>query len=113
LKRLKVQLADFLTGIGKSAAILLAQKGAKVAINDLDAEKAHDTVEVIRKAGNIAHAFPGNILDESYPQKLIDDVLAKWKKVNCLINNAGTGLRDHSNGFGTLQTTKYMGRILQ
>ncbi|KAJ5813792.1 uncharacterized protein N7503_000542 [Penicillium pulvis] len=76
-------------GIGRSAAILLAQKGAKVAINDLDSNKAQEVVQEIRNLGGIAEAFPGNMLDETFPAKLVADVLSKWGKINCLINNAG------------------------
>ncbi|KAJ5560201.1 hypothetical protein N7513_002600 [Penicillium frequentans] len=76
-------------GIGRSAAILLAQKGAKVAINDLDSLKAQETVQEIRKLGGIAEAFPGNMLDEIFPAELVAGVLTKWSKINCLINNAG------------------------
>ncbi|KAJ5557006.1 hypothetical protein N7494_000921 [Penicillium frequentans] len=76
-------------GIGRSAAILLAQKGAKVAINDLDSIKAQETAQEIRKLGGIAEAFPGNMLDETFPAELVAGVLTKWGKINCLINNAG------------------------
>ncbi|KAJ5906375.1 uncharacterized protein N7473_003291 [Penicillium subrubescens] len=76
-------------GIGRSAAILLAQRGAKVAINDLDSEKAADVVREIRSLGHIAEAFPGDALDEKFPDQLITRVRAKWGKINCLINNAG------------------------
>ncbi|KAJ6002963.1 hypothetical protein N7451_005510 [Penicillium sp. IBT 35674x] len=76
-------------GIGRSAAILLAQKGARVAINDLDSTKAQEVVQEIRNRGGIAEALPGNMLDETFPAKLVADVLSKWGKINCLINNAG------------------------
>lgn len=80
--------ADF-EGIGRATAVLLAQKGAKLAINDLDSEKAQDAANEIRSAGGEAEAFPGNALDESFPQKLVDAVIGKFGQVNCLINNAG------------------------
>lgn len=69
--------------------MLLAQKGAKVAINDLDREKADEVVRQIRQFQGQAEAFPGNVLDEKFPQLLVDSVLQKWGKINCLINNAG------------------------
>jgi 3-oxoacyl-[acyl-carrier protein] reductase len=78
-----------IAGIGRSAAILLAQKGAKVAINDLDGEKASAIVREIRSLGHIAEAFPGDALDEKFPDQLVTRVLAKWGRINCLINNAG------------------------
>jgi 3-oxoacyl-[acyl-carrier protein] reductase len=94
-----------IAGIGRSAAILLAQRGAKVAINDLDSEKAADVVREIRSLGRIAEAFPGDALDEKFPDQLITRVLAKWGKINCLINNAGMPIphsilrKRHANRF--------------
>lgn len=82
-----------LEGIGRATAILLSQKGAKLAINDLDSEKAQDAANEIRRAGGEAEAFPGNALDESFPQKLVDAVIGKFGQVNCIINNAGMYLR--------------------
>ena len=76
-------------GIGRSAALLLSQQGAIIAINDLDAKKAQEVVNEIRQQGREAESFPGNVLDVAFPQKLIDDVLRKWGRINGLINNAG------------------------
>ena len=76
-------------GIGRAAALLLSQQGAIIAINDLDGSKAQEVVDEIRKQGREAESFPGNVLDETFPQQLIDDVLRKWSRINGLINNAG------------------------
>lgn len=76
-------------GIGRAAALLLSQQGAIIAINDLDESKAQEVVDEIRQQGREAESFPGNILDEAFPQRLMDDVLRKWGRINGLINNAG------------------------
>lgn len=76
-------------GIGKAAAVLLAKKGAKIAISDLDKDKAEDVVNEIRGFQGEAESFPGNALDEEFPPRLVDSVLRRWGKINCLINNAG------------------------
>ncbi|KAI9930785.1 hypothetical protein ASPWEDRAFT_739238 [Aspergillus wentii DTO 134E9] len=76
-------------GIGRSAAILLAQKGAKIALNDLDVTKAQEVVDEIRAAGGEAECYPGNVLDEAFPQRLVDAVLARWRVIHGLVNNAG------------------------
>lgn len=77
------------TGIGRAAALLLSQQGAIIAVNDLDKYKGQEVVNEIRQLGREAECFPGNILDETFPQRLIDDVLNKWGRINGLINNAG------------------------
>lgn len=77
------------TGIGRAAALLLSQQGAIIAVNDLDKYKGQEVVNEIRRLGREAECFPGNILDEKFPQRLIDDVLNKWGRINGFINNAG------------------------
>ncbi|GAB7353337.1 hypothetical protein MBLNU459_g3827t1 [Dothideomycetes sp. NU459] len=76
-------------GIGREAAIQLARNGAKIAINDVDATKANATVQELVDAGYEAMAITGDLLDENVPGQLIQKVLDKWGKVNCLVNNAG------------------------
>lgn len=77
------------SGIGRAAALLLSQQGATIAVNDLDKNKAQEVVDEIRQLGRETECFPGNVLDEAFPQRLIDDVLRKWGRINGLINNAG------------------------
>lgn len=85
-------------GIGRAAAVLLARKGAKIAVNDLDKEKAEDVVREIRGFQGEAESFPGNVLDEEFPLRLVDSVLQRWGKINCLINNAGTSWSESFHG---------------
>lgn len=69
--------------------MVLARRGAKVAINDLDREKAEKLAKEIRSFQGEAEVFCGNVLEEAFPQLLVSSVLQKWGKINCLINNAG------------------------
>jgi 3-oxoacyl-[acyl-carrier protein] reductase len=70
----------------------LARKGAKIAVNDLDKDKAEDVVREICGFQGEAESFPGNVLDEEFPTRLVESVLQRWGKINCLINNAGMPL---------------------
>jgi 3-oxoacyl-[acyl-carrier protein] reductase len=76
----------------------LAQKGAKIAVNDLDKDKAEDVVREIRGFQGDAESFPGNVLDEEFPPRLVNSVLQRWGKINCLINNAGMLILSRSKG---------------
>jgi len=76
-------------GIGRATASLLARQGAKIAINDLDEAKAKLAVDELTAAGHEAFHVAGNMLDESFPQKLVGAVIRRYGKINCLINNAG------------------------
>src|SRR3954452_9023087 len=63
------------SGIGRAAAIAFAREGADVAINYLPAEEsdAKEVVDLIQKAGRKAVALPGDIRDEGFCRKLVDD----------------------------------------
>ncbi|OAL18063.1 hypothetical protein AYO22_10985 [Fonsecaea multimorphosa] len=76
-------------GIGRSAALLLASKGAKIGINDLDRDKAQEVVNEILAKGGQAECYPGDVLDPLFPGSFVAAILKKWGKINCLINNAG------------------------
>ena len=47
------------SGIGRAAAVLMAQQGAKVAITARRAERCAEAVEAIEKNGGEAIALPG------------------------------------------------------
>ncbi len=73
-------------GIGRATAELLAAQGAKVLINDLDADVAEQT------AGEIAGdtlVFGGDLTQPGVPDALVQKVVDEWGRVDILINNAG------------------------
>jgi NAD(P)-dependent dehydrogenase (short-subunit alcohol dehydrogenase family) len=95
-------------GLGRSHALLLASRGAKVLVNDLGAardgsvagaaagESAADRVVAeIRAAGGEALANTGSVTDPAAMQAMIDQAMAAWGRVDILVNNAGI-LRDKS-----------------
>lgn len=76
-------------GIGAAAAKLFAQQGAKVVVTDLDAAKAEAVVNEIRRAGGQAIAVPGDVTAPEYPDKLLQETIKAFGKLNIIINNAG------------------------
>src|SRR6476646_1352712 len=78
------------SGIGRAAAIAFAREGADVAIGYLPAEEsdAKEVIELIRSAGRKALALPGDIRDESFCKKLVDDAVAGLGGLDILVNNA-------------------------
>ncbi|KAJ5154447.1 uncharacterized protein N7500_009886 [Penicillium coprophilum] len=76
-------------GIGRAAATLLASKGAKIVLADVDETKANEAVKELRVAGYEAACVVGDALDEAFPEKAVTAALKAFGKVNCLINNAG------------------------
>ena len=89
-------------GLGRQYALDLAARGAKVVVNDLGGSRdgsgssssaAEAVVEEIRKAGGEAIASPASVTDADAIFAMVEDVKAKWGRIDILINNAGI-LRD-------------------
>ena len=93
-------------GLGRSHALGLAARGAKVVVNDLGAatdgsgassEAARSVVEEIRAKGGHAIANGANVTNEAQVQTMIDEAIAEFGHVDILVNNAGI-LRDKTFG---------------
>ena len=79
------------SGIGRAVAIAFAREGADVALNFLpeEADDAKEVIELVEAAGRKAVALPGNIADEAFCTKLIDDTVAGLGGLDILVNVAG------------------------
>jgi NAD(P)-dependent dehydrogenase (short-subunit alcohol dehydrogenase family) len=77
------------SGIGLAIAQRLAFDGAKVAIFDLDGQRAADEAAKIRAAGATAIALSVDVSDRDQVQTAVDDVRVKLGAVTVLVNNAG------------------------
>jgi 3-oxoacyl-[acyl-carrier protein] reductase len=73
-------------GIGRATAELLAANGAKVVINDLDADLAAQTASEID--GETA-VFGGDLTKGDAPEKLVKTAIDAWGKLDIVVNNAG------------------------
>lgn len=85
-------------GLGRSHALLLAERGARVVVNDLGDEKgrsanADDVVDEIRDAGGKAIAHGANVADVDQVEDMVAKAMDEWGRIDILINNAGI-LRD-------------------
>jgi tetrahydroxynaphthalene reductase len=79
-------------GIGKAMAIELAKRGAKVAVNYANAvEGAEQVVKEIKALGNgsDAAAFKANVGNVEESEKLMDDVVAHFGKLDICCSNSG------------------------
>jgi 3-oxoacyl-[acyl-carrier protein] reductase len=77
-------------GIGKATALRFAQEGAKVVICDVDETSGN---EVMKELGEEAAFYKVNVASRGEVQKWIEDVIAKYGRVDVIVNNAGI-LRD-------------------
>lgn len=85
-------------GLGRCHALALADRGAKVVVNDLggdDAQSANANavVDEIRAAGGEAIAHGANVADYSQVEDMVRQAMDAWGRVDILVNNAGI-LRD-------------------
>lgn len=79
-------------GIGREEALLLAQQGAKVVVNDVSeqpGERADDVAERIRAAGGIAAASTGSIATAEGAGRVVSTAVELFGQLDILVNNAG------------------------
>jgi NAD(P)-dependent dehydrogenase (short-subunit alcohol dehydrogenase family) len=77
------------SGIGRAVAVAFAKEGADVAICYLaeDADAA-ETVRLIKECGQDGLAIKGDVGDEAFCKKFIDEVMRSLKRIDCVVNNA-------------------------
>ena len=77
------------SGIGRKAAIMFAERGAKVAVNDISAERGNETVEMIKKNGGVAIFVHGDVSKVSEAEKIVKQTVNEFNRLDILVNNAG------------------------
>lgn len=112
-------------GLGKTHALKLAARGAKVIVNDFGGARdgtggssaaAEAVVAQIKEAGGEAIANGANVAEFSQVQQMVDAAMNAWGRVDILINNAGI-LRDKSfakmalDDFKTVMDVHVMGSV--
>lgn len=76
-------------GIGQQIAKKLAENGAAVAVVDLKPEWCEETVGLVKAAGAEALALGCNVAESAEVDACVKEVLAKFGKVDIMVNNAG------------------------
>jgi len=79
------------SGMGRAAAIAYAREGADVAISYFPSEEpdAREVIQLITDAGRVAAAIPGDLRDEAYCQRLVNEALRKLGGLDIVVCNAG------------------------
>jgi len=76
-------------GIGRACALELARHGATVALAARQVDKLEAVAAEIREAGGTAEAFALDISSEESIKAAAKEIIAKFGKVEILVNNAG------------------------
>jgi 3-oxoacyl-[acyl-carrier protein] reductase len=76
-------------GIGRAVAEKLAAEGARVVINDLDADVANDAAGEIQAAGGEAVAYAGDVTASDFGDRFVQAAVEAYGGVDIIVNNAG------------------------
>jgi 3-oxoacyl-[acyl-carrier protein] reductase len=77
------------SGFGEGIARLFAAEGAKVLVTDIAGQQAHRVADAIRAAGGEAQACVGDVSQRDDVQRMVDDTLAAYGRLDIVVNNAG------------------------
>jgi NAD(P)-dependent dehydrogenase (short-subunit alcohol dehydrogenase family) len=85
------------SGMGRAAAIAFAREGADVAINHLPEEDpdAKEVIDLIKREGRVGLSLPGDLREEAFCRRLVDQALTGLGGLDILVMNAG---RQQSRG---------------
>jgi 3-oxoacyl-[acyl-carrier protein] reductase len=76
-------------GIGQATAVKFVREGAKVVACDLKPEWIEETLMLCKEARGEAFGFAADVRDMQSLEQMVDTTLARWGRVDCLVNNAG------------------------
>jgi NAD(P)-dependent dehydrogenase (short-subunit alcohol dehydrogenase family) len=81
-------------GMGREAALLFAEEGARVVAGDINGAAAEETVALVRKAGGDALAVPGDVAIEPDVRRMVEEGVKRFGALHVLYNNAGVLWKD-------------------
>jgi 3-oxoacyl-[acyl-carrier protein] reductase len=76
-------------GIGRAAAELFAQHGARVVVSDIDPAPAEEAAAAIRSSGGEAISVSGDVTDRAFPGLIVNTAIDKLGALDIIVNNAG------------------------
>ena len=77
------------SGIGRAIAVKMASEGAQVVIDYVGAHSPDDVLQEIADHGGLATAIEADVSDPAQVQRLMDETIGRFGKLNILVNNAG------------------------
>jgi thioester reductase-like protein/NADP-dependent 3-hydroxy acid dehydrogenase YdfG len=106
------------SGIGRAAAIAIAERGATVFALARNADALDDLVAEVRANGGRAHAFTCDVTDSSSVEHTVKDILGRFGHVDYLVNNAGRSIRrsvvnqtDRLHDYERVMAVNYFGAV--
>ena len=84
-------IAGASSGIGLATALMAVRRGARVVLSSFDAVQLEDALRQVRAAGGTerAHAVVADVTDASAVQRLADEAVERFGRIDTWVNNAG------------------------
>ena len=79
------------SGIGQAIAFRLARAGARIIVNDLDAQSAENTVEKLKDFGARGFPYQADISNPDEAGSMVAEGVKRFRTIDILVNNAGVG----------------------
>ena len=76
-------------GIGHATSLKFGTEGATVIACDINADQAQETAQEVIAAGGEALGCPIDVRDTASIARMVDTVVRKYGRIDCLVNNAG------------------------
>ncbi len=106
------------SGIGRAAAIAVAERGAMVFALARNGDALDDLVAEIRANGGQAYAFTCDVTDSGSVDHTVKDILGRFDHVDYLVNNAGRSIRrsvvnqtDRMHDYERVMAVNYFGAV--
>ncbi|MES2741548.1 MAG: SDR family oxidoreductase [Pseudomonadota bacterium] len=94
------------SGIGRAVAVLYAREGADVAIIYLNEhEDANDTKRYVEAEGQQCMLLPGDVRDAAFCRGAVEQVVARFNRVDVLVNNAA--FQEHADSLLELSEERF------
>jgi len=97
------------SGMGRATAVLFAREGAKVAVVDINAAGAEDTVKRISSAGGEAIAIRADVSNSEDSRSMVSSAVKKFGGLDIIFNNAGI---EGEGGFAAEVTEEQFDRVI-
>ena len=78
-------------GIGQTVALILAEDGADIAVADIDVAGVRSTAEKVERVGTKCLWFELDVTNQEQVNKVVQETLAKFKRIDVLIHIPGQG----------------------
>lgn len=76
-------------GLGRATSLLMARKGARVLLVDVDEPRLAETEKLIGEAGGTASVCRADVTDEAQVEAYVDAAVARFGRIDAFFNNAG------------------------